>query len=158
MNQLFQNEIAHSGKIQKYGCKYICLLNIYQHITQYRLLPELINAVYIQATRSFTFNNNGEKVFYMNKDCFVYNTSGIIQLVSGFTRIDVYMKEVSSLEKYNYRLGYFDRTTNNGKYVGHFVRVGLDKIFPIEDPWKEGSKTVRIGTLQSYRYIKARLL
>ncbi len=158
MNQLFQNEIEHNLNIQESGCKYICLLSIYQEITQHQLTHELVNAVYVHANRSFFLDDEGNEKPYMTKDCFVNKTSGIIQLVSGFTSISVHMKEVSKSEKFNYRLGYFDRTTNHGKYVGHFVRVGLDTDEVVHDPWKGGSKTARIGTLQSYRLIKARLL
>lgn len=158
MNQLFQNEDAHNLKIQDYGCYYIFLLNCYQDITKHQLLPELINAVYVQSNRTYTFNNDGNKKYYMTKNCFVNNISGIIQLVSGFTGIDVHMRQVSKDEEFNYRAGLFDRTTTRGKYVAHFVRVGLDTDDVIEDSWKGGSKTVRIGILRSYRCIKARLL
>ena len=158
MNYLFQNEPEHNKKIQEFGCKYITLLSIYQEITNYQILPELINAVYTHANRSFYLDDKGNEKPYMTKDCFVNKTSGIIQLVSGFTEIEVYMQEVSKGEKFNYRLGYFDRTTNGGKYVGHFVRVDLDTDNVTRDPWKGGSKTARIGILQSFRYIKARLL
>lgn len=158
MNQLFQNEPEHNTKIQDEGCYYIFLLNCYQDITQHQLHAETINAVYVQSNRSYTLDKNGNEIPYMTKDCFVNNISGVIQIVSGFTGIEVHMKQVSKNEKFNYRAGYFDRTTNRGKYVGHFVRMDLDTDMVIEDSWKGGSKTVRIGKLRSYRFIKARLL
>ena len=158
MNQLFQNEPEHNINVQYYGCYYVFLLGCYQDITQHQLHAELINAAYVHSNRSYTLDDNGNEIPYMSKNCFVNNISGVIQLVSGFTGIEVHMKQVSKSEKFNYRAGYFDRTTDHGKYVGHFVRVGLDTDDVVEDPWKGGSKTARIGTLQSYRFIKARLL
>lgn len=158
MVQLFQNEIEHAQKIQDYGCKYIELLNIYQDITQHQLRHEMVNGVYIACNRSYIQDDNGNKIPYMSKDCFVNYVSGVIQIVSGYTGISVHMKEVPADEKFNYRLGYFTRTTDRGKFVGHFVRVGVDTVEVIEDPWKGGSKTARIGKLDSFRNVRARLM
>ena len=164
MNQLYQNDKDHDEKIQDYGCKYICVLNIYQDISGKQLTASIVNKIYEQSQHSYTVNNKGKKIPYMDKDCYVYNTSGIIQLVSGLTEVSVHMKEVSKIEKFNYRLGYFTRTTSNGDPVGHFVRIALDTDNVIEDPWRGsatwngGSKTAAIGKLTSYRHIKARLL
>jgi len=159
MRQLVQNDPEHNQNIQDEGCKYITALNFYQDITQHQITSELVNAVYVQSQRSYTIDTKGKEIPYMSKTCFVNNISGIIQLVSAFTGIEVHMKEVSKNEKHNYRMAYFTRTTDIGrKFVGHFVWVALDSDKVLADPWLGGSKTARIGTIASYRYVKARLL
>jgi len=158
MKQLYQNVPENIEKIQKYGCKYIELLNIYQDITQHQLVSEVVHAAYVACNRSYIQDDKGIKIPYMTKDCFVNYVSGVIQIVSGYTGIDVYMKEVDAYQKFNYRLAYMTRTTGKGEFVGHFVRVGVVSEEVIEDPWYGGSRTAKIGVIDSFRNIKARLL
>lgn len=166
MEQLFQNIPEHNINIQKAGCNYICWAGIYQEITGHKLLPEVINASYIGSNRAIisSDNKNLDGKPFMTKECFIYSGSGIIGIISGFTGVSVYMKQVKKGELFTHRLAYITRTTNGGKFVGHFVRVTKTTDDVTHDPWKGtkewnyGSKTAAIGKIDSYRYIYARLL
>ena len=86
--------------------------------------------------------------------------SGIAYEASGVAGVHVQIDRVTEDDDYNFLIGRYNRKTNKGKEVTHFVLMDMDnpkKV--IYDPWdKGGSKTVRIGKLTEYRYIKARLL
>ena len=94
----------------------------------------------------------------MSKNCYVYDIPGISQIISGITGVPVFMKAVKSYEKYDHIIGEFERTTNNGIVVDHFVELYLDKDVVKRDPWRGGSKTARVGKLIGKRFILTRRL
>jgi len=164
MKQLIQNIPEHNINIQEAGCNYICWAEIYQEVSGHKLLPEVINASYIGSTRAVISNGPLKGKPFITKDCFIYSGSGIIGVISGFTGISVYMEQVEKGQPFTHRLAYMTRTTNGGKFVGHFVRVTKTTDEVTHDPWKGikkwnyGSKTAAIGKVDSYRYIYARVL
>lgn len=155
MKQLFQNNFELEVPIQEEGCKFICILNIIQDITNYEFSSQEVNSIYDMSIAIKDWETGKP---YMREDCFVNSVEGISQIASGVSKVSVYLKEVSSKEHFNFRLAYFTRTTNGGKFVGHFVEVERHSNKVIGDPWKGGSKTARIGTIDSYRNIHAKLL
>lgn len=85
---------------------------------------------------------------------------GLASVASGITKKHVFIKRVSASNNYNFIIACFKRKLSNGGIVTHFVLV--DRINPkivIWDPYSpNGSKTVREGWIDSYRYIFAELL
>jgi len=146
MKQLYQNVTELNKNIQHEGCYFIDLLNIYQEIACHELTYEMVNAVYILATRNK----------YMGKDCYIKNIEGISEVVSGLTGINVIMDKAKS--EFNFLIAKMHRVTNGGENVYHFVEVYLDSHNVKRDPWKGGSKTARLGRIASLRPIIGRLI
>lgn len=152
--QRFQNIQILNSNVQKYGCFYIDLVNIYQDVAKHQVPYETINAVYVMSTRIKNFEGHP----YMSKHCFVWDAPGVSQILSGITNIPVFIKVVNPYDEYNYTLGEFERVTRSGVVVDHFVELALNSNTVKRDPWQGGSRTAREGILKSKRFIIARYL
>ena len=151
---IYQNRSILNKNIQKNGCYYVDLVNIYAEVAEHEIQYETVNATYIMGTRV----KNYAGVPYLRKDCYVNDVHGIGQILSGIVGIPVELFQVKEYEEYNFIIGYFERVTNGGIIVGHFAELFPDKDIVKRDPWEGGSKTAKEGILKSKRYILARRL
>lgn len=154
MKQLYQNRKELNINIQYEGCYFIDLLNIWQEVSGHELLYEVVNAIYILSTR--TKNYAGKP--YLEKDCYVNDISGVAKIASDITCKKVAMRQVREYEKHSHVIGYFERVTNSGNIVGHFVELFLDRDDVKRDPWYPSSRTAREGILKSKRFILAEVV
>lgn len=151
---IYQNRKELNKNIQKYGCYYVDLVNIYAEVAEHKIQYETVNAAYVMSTRV----KNYAGVPYLGKDCYVNDVHGIGQILSGLVGIPVELFKVKEYEEYNFVIGYFKRVTNSGNIVGHFVELFHDKDIVKRDPWYPSSRTAKEGILKSKRYILTRRL
>lgn len=136
-------------RLKKTGCYFLAILKIYQELARIELSVEDINMIFKLCVKMEYVDHEA----YIKKDAI----KGIAQIASGFTGKHVYMKRIVDNGKYNYLIAMFSRKTSFGKKVVHFVNVDLDEAEKvIYDPYSpQGSKTARIGHIESYRDIWA---
>jgi len=82
--------------------------------------------------------------------------SGIASVASGLTGHHVYMRRVGSNDNYNHIIALYERRTDSGKLVRHFVLANFkkpDRLVDYDSWSKYGSRTVQIGYIIGYRYI-----
>ena len=139
--------------IHHFGCKYLSTCRIFELVTHRDLSVDEVNKIYEVCQKVGYIGKGG------NMEGFVYanGTRGIAQVASGITGYGCYMEQVSNNDSFNYIIARFSRRTSSGRLLNHFPLVSLgDMETVIYDPWsKEGSKTVRLGSITGYRYVYA---
>jgi len=129
-------------------CFFFDILKIHEIVGKHEFTREQVKQLRMVSVRADFMGQDG----YLNAK----GISGIATVASGLTKHHVYIKRMGSNDNYNHIIALYERRTNSGKLVRHFVLADFEKPHRLIafDPWsKEGSRTGREGYIVGYRYI-----
>jgi len=134
-------------------CYLFSILDIFENVGQTEISVIQYEEIHKVCTRLKYIGYEGYELSgYINKN----GVSGIASVASSVNGTKVYMRLVTKDALYTHRIGKWVRTKSNGKLSTHFVVMHRDIEAVTFDPWdKNGSRTVRDGRLDGYRYIFA---
>ncbi len=135
-------------RLAKTGCYFLEILRVFAEVASIELSVEDINEIF----------NLCVKKKYVDQTAYIKKSAiqCIAQVASNHTGHHVHMRKISRRGKYTHVIALFHRFTSFGKEVFHFVGMSQNSTDVVSDPYSpNGSKTVRIGKIKSYRYIYA---
>lgn len=150
---LYQTDQRLRLKTRDDECFLFAILKIFEEEAKHTFTPEEIEKLHDMLV----------KFKYIREDGWINNrgVEGIATTASGLTDKNVYIKRVGENIQYTHLIGKWVRPDDNDpdKELAHFVNMSLDKKTVTWDPYSiHGSRTVREGHINSYRYIFAEAL
>ena len=129
-------------------CYLFCVLSIHEEVGAHELTVAQISDIHRILVDQKYIRMDG----WLNEKA----VRGIGQITSGLTGKHVYMRQVPDGEAFTHLIAKFTRKDSKGKIWTHFVRVASDMQTVIYDPYDAaGSRTVRGGSIESYRFVYA---
>jgi hypothetical protein len=149
----YQTDQRIKSKLRDDECYLFDILSIFEEVTKHNLtIVEYEEVHKILTQLKYIGDEDDEFSAYIK----VGGISGIAQILSTITGKRIYMRLVTKNDDYTHLIGKWIHIKVNGKKAIHFVRMSFDGLEVTWDPWDQnGSRTVKEGKLDSFRYIYA---
>ena len=142
---IYQTTKGLHSDLRSWGCYFLSALRAFEKKAEIELTVDQVNKIYKLC----------RQLDYIGPEAYLLKGAikGIAQIASAVVGESVYMILTDSQGKYNNIIAKYSRKLANGKYNSHFCLMESAKVMEY-DPWSDrGSRTVREGSIKSYRYI-----